>query len=180
MGKFKINDTVRVVSTGAIGTIKGREVTPVEGTKRINIEYVVKLGEGFCNWKTFSKKELEKVRNNVEAHKVYTNVYDVVDGYKIIMYAKVSKLDYYGWMSFLPGDNRIMQRVLNIGYTIYCPLDEYNEQIGLKIARNRSKTHPFCTMYSTFGGEFNEETVKAIMNVKAEYIKNNFDKFIKK
>ena len=35
-------------------------------------------------------------------------------------------------------------------------------------------------MYSSFNGEFNAATVEAIMNVKTDYIKNNFDKFIKK
>ena len=35
-------------------------------------------------------------------------------------------------------------------------------------------------MYSTFNGEFNDATVEIIMNVKADYIKNNFDKFINK
>ena len=35
-------------------------------------------------------------------------------------------------------------------------------------------------MYSSFNGEFNAATVEAIMDVKADYIKNNFDKFIKK
>ena len=35
-------------------------------------------------------------------------------------------------------------------------------------------------MCSDFNGEFNAATVEAIMNVKTDYIKNNFDKFIKK
>ena len=36
-------------------------------------------------------------------------------------------------------------------------------------------------MYSSFNGEFNNAaTVEAIMNVKTDYIKNNFDKFINK
>lgn len=35
-------------------------------------------------------------------------------------------------------------------------------------------------MYSTFNGEFNAATVETIMDVKADYIKNNFDKLINK
>ena len=35
-------------------------------------------------------------------------------------------------------------------------------------------------MCSDFNGEFNVATVEAIMDVKADYIKNNFDKFINK
>ena len=35
-------------------------------------------------------------------------------------------------------------------------------------------------MYSSFNGEFNAATVEVIMDVKTDYIKNNFDKFINK
>ena len=35
-------------------------------------------------------------------------------------------------------------------------------------------------MSSSFNGEFNAPTVEAIMDVKADYIKNNFDNFINK
>ena len=70
--------------------------------------------------------------------------------------------------------------LLRIGYAIYIHEDEYNEAHGIRIARKRSLTNPFCIMYSSFNGEFNTATVEAIMNVKTDYIKNNFDKFIKK
>ena len=35
-------------------------------------------------------------------------------------------------------------------------------------------------MCRDFNGEFNDATVETIMNVKTDYIKNNFDKFINK
>ena len=167
--KFKVDDRVRVIATGEIGTVKGRDVIPVEGSKRVKIEYIVKVGNGFDNWKSYSKKELEAVRTVNEELRVYTKVYDVVDGYKITMYAKV---DNYR----TPWD--IKERSLSIGYSIYSPADVYDENRGIKIARRRSKSAPFCLMYSEFSGEFNALTVNAIMDVKADYIKNNFDKFI--
>lgn len=60
------------------------------------------------------------------------------------------------------------------------PNDEFNEKIGVRIARSRYRKKPFCRMFSCFGGEFSKDTVEAIMNVKADYIKNNFSKFISK
>ena len=171
MAKFKVNDRVRVITTGEIGTVKGREVIPVENSKRVKIEYIVKVGNGFNNWKSYSKKELEAVRTETKELRVYTKVYDVVDGYKITMYAKVDNIACRAsW------DNR--KRMLSMGYSIYNPVDVYNENCGFKIARHRSENSPFCLMFSEFSGEFNASTVNAIMDVKADYIKNNFDKFI--
>lgn len=166
--KFKVNDRVRIVATGEFGTVKGRDVIPVDGTKKINVEYIVKVGDGFNNWKSFRKNELEAVKKETVEPRVYTKVYDVVDGFKITMYGKVSNI------------NNIWEtgRALNIGYAIYSPEDVYDEAFGVKLARKRSRTSPFCCMTSQFNGEFNAETVEAIMDVKANYIKNNFDKFI--
>lgn len=166
--KFKINDRVRIIATGEIGTVKGREVIPVEGTKRIKIEYVVKVGEGFNNWKSYNKHDLEKVVNEDNPKNEYTAVYDVVDGYKITMYAKVTN----------EKNLFVKERVLVMGYAIYRPEDEFDRKRGIRIARHRSRKTPFCYMYSDFNGEFNKETVEAIMDVKANYIKNNFDRFI--
>lgn len=168
--KFKVNDRVRVIATGEVGTVKGREVTPVEGTKQVNVEYVVKVGDGFANWKTFSKKEIEAIRTDNEELRVYTKVYDVVDGFKITMYAKVNN---YRTLY------NTKERSMTMGYAIYSPEDDYNPTKGMKIARRRSRTSPFCYLVSEFNGEFNAATVEALMDVKADYIKNNFDKFIK-
>lgn len=168
MAKFKVNDRVRIIATGEIGTVKGRDIIPIEGSKRVKIEYIVKIGDGFDNWKSFSKNEIQSMKKEKKEPRVYTKVYDVVDGFKITMYGKVD--------TWCCGTGRL----LRIGYAIYSPEDEYNETHGIRIARKRSRTNPFCIMYSSFNGEFNAATVEAIMDVKADYIKNNFDKFIKK
>ena len=168
--KFKINDRVRVKATGEIGTVKGREVSPVEGTKHINIEYIVRTGDGFSNWKSYNKAELEHIHKENEEKRVYTKVYGVVDGYKITMYTKVDTIRYL----------LSKERTLRMGYAIYCPEDKYDKELGVRIARRRSRTSPFCYLTSRFSGEFNEATVFALMDVKADYIKNNLDKFIKR
>lgn len=177
--KFKINDCVQVIATGEIGTLRGRDIVPIEGSKKVNIQYVVKLGDGFDKWRVFTKKELKSVVKEETERNVYTKVYDVVDGYKITMYAKVKPTTYPKFNDFeYLGEGK--GRVLNVGYAIYSPNDEYSEKLGMRIARKRSKVSPFCKMESNFSGEFNAETVNAILDVKAEYIKNNFDKFINK
>lgn len=167
MAKFKVNDRVRIIATGEIGTVKGRDIIPIEGSKHVKIEYIVKMGNGFDNWKSFSKNEIQSMKKEKKEPRVYTKVYDVVDGFKITMYGKVDAS--FG-----------TERYLRIGYAIYNPEDEYNETYGIRIARKRSRTRPFCLMCSNFNGEFNAATVEAIMDVKADYIKNNFDKFINK
>lgn len=169
MAKFKVNDRVRIIATGEIGTVKARDIVPIEGSKRIKIEYIVKIGDGFDNWKSFSKKEIQSVAEEKKEPRVYTKVYDAANGFKITMYGKV---DIQEWLG--------RERVLRIGYAIYNPHDKYDETHGIRIARKRSRTSPFCKMSSSFNGEFNAPTVEAIMDVKADYIKNNFDNFINK
>ena len=60
MSKIKINDKVIVKQSGKIGVVKGREVCNLPDGK-VKIEYIVKTGEGFENWLSVPKKELEKV-----------------------------------------------------------------------------------------------------------------------
>lgn len=167
--KFKINDRVRIKATGEFGTVKGRDIMPIEGTKRVKIEYIIKTADGFDNWKAYNKNELETIRKTEKNMREYVKIYDVVDGFKITLFAKVDNFN-DEWLG--------KYRTLRIGYAIYSPEDIYDERIGIRIAKKRLRTSPFCRMNSDFSGEFNAATVKAIMDVKADYIKNNFDKFI--
>lgn len=167
--KFKINDHVRIKATGEFGTVKGRDVIPVDGTKRVNIEYIVKTANGFSNWRAYTKNELEAVCQKTKDLHEYVKVYDVVDGFKITIYAKVDTIN-NNWIG--------KYRSLRIGFAIYSPEDEYSDTLGVRIARKRSRVSPFCSMNSSFSGEFNAATVEAIMDAKADYIKNNFGNFI--
>lgn len=170
MAKFKVGDKV-IVNGGEQGIVKGREMTKVDGDdKRIKITYIVRTvdANGDAKWASYDKKELSPYPQNVKQSEEYVKVYDVVDGYKITLYGNVRRIKYWN-------NNK-----LSIGYSIYSPKDEFNEKQGVKIARHRSRTSPFCQMYSEFNGEFNSLTVNNIMDAKADYIKNNFDKFINK
>lgn len=68
-------------------------------------------------------------------------------------------------------------RKLTIGFSIYNGKDDYDKNIGVKYAKHRMKTHPFCSMESAFSGEFQPKTVHAIIDAKADYIMEHCDEF---
>ena len=55
-------------------------------------------------------------------------------------------------------------------------LDNYIKK-GKKYARHRCKHKAFASMESSFGGEFNHDTVVAIMAAKAKYIEEHIEEF---
>lgn len=66
---------------------------------------------------------------------------------------------------------------MEIGFSIYNGIDNYKHAFGVKYALHRIKTRPFCRMESNFNGEFNNETVLAIMDAKANYIISHWSEF---
>lgn len=60
MAKFKINDSVIVIANGQRGTVVCREEETDEKAKRTKVTYLVKLGNGFENYRVFSRNELKK------------------------------------------------------------------------------------------------------------------------
>lgn len=182
MSKFKVNEAVRIKATGEEGVVKAREVVSIDAkTKHTTIQYIVKTGDGFSNWKAYNKKELAKYPTNVENPdaKYIKKVYDLPNGYKLTLVGLAETVKEY---TFNADDEPITTRAktLNIGHAIYNPNDEYNERFGFRIAKNRIKTRPFAHLYSEFTGEFNYDTVVAIMDAKAKYIAENSERFITK
>ena len=171
MAKFKVGDKVIVNKIEKVGVVKGREVSKVEGyDKRVKVTYIIRTldDSGNAVWASYDKKDLSPYPQIVKSSEEYVKIYDVVDGYKITLYSCVKRAKSFGY------------NILNIGYSIYSPNDIYDEKEGVKIARHRSRISPFCRMGSSFNGEFSPLTVNNIMDAKADYIKNNFDKFINK
>lgn len=134
--KLKVGQNVRVKETGEYGVIKGREVVPTEG-KRIEIQYIVKTGEGINKWKAYSKKELSPiVKTNTEVYpKIYTNMF--VD----------DKTDRELMLVAIVGKNYVDRKVLHMGYALRHPHDESNTKMALKIAKHRA----FERSYLQFG-----------------------------
>lgn len=178
MSKLKINQKVVVKSTGNVGVIKSREIKNLDNG-RVEIEYVVKEGEGFNNWNVYKKHELERYESDAIGEKDKTIVKFVHAPNKyIVTLVAVTKITRAWRYDENLEVHRQKGKELSIGYAIYNPNDEYDSKKGIKLAKHRAKTAPFCHMESDFSGEFNSETVNALLDVKAEYILNNIDKFI--
>lgn len=167
--RFKVGNRVRVIASDEIGSIMGREVIPTD-EKRVRVEYIVKTGNGFDKWKAYTRKELEPLPKKEGGGHEYIKKYLIGKRRWLTMYAKVE--------TYSASVIGIKSRTLSIGYSICNPEDEYYEKLGVRIAKRRSSSRPFCIMSSSFTGEFNADTVDAIMNVKAAYIKDNVGKFV--
>lgn len=180
MAKFKINQEVESVKSGKRGYIKAREVNTVNNFT--TVKYLVDFGEGIEKWKVVTKKEIKPVPKKAECDGVIYKVYKLANGMAITIAARVET-----FVSYAPSYNddyddcaliKTKNRVLTIGYSIYNGVDTYNEEIGKKYAKHRCIKDPFTTMYSSFGGEFNYDTVVAIMDAKAKYIADNIKQFL--
>lgn len=176
MSKFNVGEEVIVLESGKSGVVKGREVLN-DGGKHTKIEYVVKLGEGFDNWKTFSKKELKrKPRVDKSALNVISKSFKADNGYILTVSGFTNTFVYDSWDE---EDFKLLKaKRLRIGYSICNPSDTFDEAVGVKIAVHRAKTSPFCDVTSRFTGEFNKETIEALIDVKAQYILKNIDRFV--
>lgn len=180
MSKLKTNDKVIVKATGKVGVIKGRDMIDL-GDGRVKVEYIVKTDNGFENWNTYTKNELEKIRPTNENKGIPTLVVDAPNGYKVTLVALVTNehvmKDSYDEEGYYTPYWR-KGKDLKIGYAIYNPEDEYDYDFGVRIATHRAKKSPFCHLISDFNGEFNTETVNALLHVKADYIVRNIKNFI--
>lgn len=77
----------------------------------------------------------------------------------------------------IPVDGHHMK--LTMGWSICCD-DIYDKKFGEKLAKSRLKHRPICEMYSTYNGEFKPEVVKALMEVKCQYIHDHIGHFLPK
>ena len=180
MSKLKIGDKVIVKENGKVGVVKGRDIVKLSDNK-VRIEYIVKTDEGIDNWNSYLKDELEKVIPIKKEKKPITLVVNTSMGYKVTLVALVrneyflkDKVDEYGLFDYYYRKGKD----LSIGYSIYNPNDVYDTELGVRIATHRAKKKPFCHMTSDFSGEFNQETIMALLKVKGEYIANNLSHFV--
>ena len=181
MAKFKINQKV-VLREGSnyevvneIGVVKAREVRQV-GNKT-EVKYLVDFGGGMENWLILTRKDLKSATEIANTEKFKLKTYKLDNGMILTLAACVFKDYEYVYDSDNESMNKKYWKLLSIGFSIYNGVDEYNNNIGNKIAIHRCKKNPFTTMLSDFSGEFNNETVSSIMDQKANYIINNIDKF---
>ena len=174
MAKFKVNQRVLEKESGKLGVIRAKEVDKKE--KHTDVKYLVDFHEGIENWKIMRRKDLLPYVKP-KAQEYIFKTYEVDGGQVITMAAHVETEKVETFDEFLEDYVKTSFKSLTIGFSIYNGTDEYDEAIGQKFAKHRCKTNPFVLMTSDCRAEFNVATVKAIMDVKAQYIKANFSKF---
>lgn len=188
---FKVGTQVRVKKSGEVGVIKSRELITNKENDNVIVEYVVKLGEGINNWKSFSRRELENIPNKQsEEERVYPQIITSQHTYNkrtIVMVGVVDKvkIDTYEKHQYtINTDTEIFVKkpfkgkCLSIGWAILHPDDDFDVLVGEKIALRRAKEHPISRLYSSFNGEFNTDMVEEILRNKSEFIFDNIEKFI--
>lgn len=195
MSNIKTGDRIKVKSSGNVGIVVARETTPLDG-KKIKAEYVVKFGNGFDNYKSYSRHDIEKVTTAKKEDtntKVYPKVYNYehkcADGRTLILVGVVdTAYDRFVLREFDEDENKVPSEIfrdyaekiktLSIGYAICHPSDSNDNKVGANIALGRAYRKPLSYMESIFKGEFSEDTVRAILSAKAKFIEENLDRFI--
>ena len=179
MSKFKVNENVISVENGKTGVIRARDI--VHDGKMTTVKYMVDFGGGMDSWKVMEKKDLKRAGNKNSRRHYIVREYDYENNQKLIVAADVKPqkflVDIPDAFEFCDGVYVRKGKVLSIGFAIYNGIDEYDFNVGRKHAVHRMKHNPFAVMESKFGGEFNKETVEAIMDVKAKYIKEHWNEF---
>lgn len=69
-------------------------------------------------------------------------------------------------------------KILKIGYSICNPNDEFNEELGKTIAIGRARKNVNTALYSTELGYINSGVVKALLEEKARWFKENPERWI--
>lgn len=178
MSKFRVNDSVRSDKFGQ-GVVKAREVNHVNG--RTDVKYLVDFGGGIENWKVVTRSDVRKVVKEESKPNFKVKTYKIDGDKKVLTLAShVTSTKYFPIYDEFGDVYDFMQtngKTLKIGFSLYNGSDDYDEKIGRKYAIHRCKNNPFATMFSSFYGEFNEETVDAVMDAKAKYIIKNIDNF---
>ena len=179
MAKFKVGEKVLDAKTGIEGAVKARDIQSGDG--KTVVKYMVDFGGGMESWKVLTKNDIKKVRNPSHERPYIIREYEHDNNQKLIMTASVKPQNFIvsnpnakEWFDTI---YERKGKVLSIGFAIYNGLDEYDFNVGRKYAVHRMKHNPFCQMESKFGGEFNDITVEAIMDVKAKYIKDHWNEF---
>lgn len=182
MAKFNVNENVIVNATGQKGVVMCRETVRIPDTNRTKVSYLVKLGDGFENYKEFTRKELSRVPVvTVPNYKEKTKIIELPSGIVITIVTQVEKVIKDWWFDELTDTEHYeREKTFKMGIAIYNPTDEYpyDKEVGIKIARHRIETAPFCSLKARFLGEFNDYTVDALIEAKARYIVENIDSFI--
>jgi hypothetical protein len=175
---------------GVIVDVIVKKSATEDAKPRCEILYLVKPdgAEDFDQYLVCSRKDLrhEQIENVNDLREHFQSNIDIGDGFKLLMYGYVFDGPLcvghndiaHGFSSYTMVDE--IKKQLYITYAICSKDDEYDIWEGLKLCRHRLKEQPYIKMYAEREGEFDSETVKAILLAKANYIKQHRDRFINK
>ena len=196
---------MKVRETGEKGKVVFRKVE--KDGNAIIVKYQVRIGDWNGRREWYQRKDLEHVRsgfiNDVEKNvyvypKEYFTTRDLGDGRHVVVLGIVdtyyddfiseqgTRLDVYTRKSQKVSDallffkHHIKKKRLRIAWAISHPEDEFNLDTGIDIARKRCRRRPMSVLESEFVGEFREDLVTAVLDVKANFIANNIEKFTDK
>lgn len=181
MSKIKIGDRVRVKENGVVGTVMGREQKALDD-KKVQVEYVVKTGNGFDSYKAFARKEIEKVPTAEPKtdEKTYPRVYNYehkcADGRILVITGVVDTFREF----ILSEIGKVKKKYLSIGYAICHPSDTNDKEVGAEIALARAYSKPLAYFETPFTGEFREDFVTIVLQAKAKFVEENIERFIER
>lgn len=181
MSKIKIGDQVRVKQSGVVGIVMGREQKALDN-KQVQVEYVVKTGDGFENYKAFTRKDIEKIPTEEpkKDEKTYPRIYNYehkcADGRTLVVTGVVDTFREI----VLDGIVNIKKKYLAVGYSICHPSDDNNKEIGAEIALRRAYNKPLAYFETPFVGEFREDFVSIVLQSKAKFVEENIGRFIER
>ena len=184
MAKFKVGDEVLLKEGNQ--SESGRVIAvekSCEGNK-CDVKYLVTFG-GIETAKVYGRKDLVRLPKNKEVDDPFLyKSYKAENGVVLTFAAIVKKESDFEIIPGLEyGDDRLFEhkrKVLTIGFSIYNGIDKFDGPFGMKIARNRALNSPFCRLESNFMCEFGVDTIFAIMDAKAKYVKEHLDSFLSK
>lgn len=91
--------------------------------------------------------------------------------------AAVSELVNCGLVTTMTDDVKLtMEEVvkkLSLGFSICDPNDEWNEELGKRIALGKAIKRPTRVMYASHAGMINTEVVNALINQEMEFLEKN-------
>ena len=168
MSKIKVGDNVIVKESNLQGVVKSREII-LNDKDFPKIEYVVKLGDGFEHWGSYTRKELKRNNKPLEVKPKKYPFYHLKtawNGYIVITVGILKDFSNFGFYR------------LTVGHAICNPNDEFELEKGIKIASRRAKKQWFSRLLSNNRRDFTKETIEAIIKTKCEYIANNIQNFV--
>lgn len=182
MSNLKKGKRVRLKSTGECGVIRDIERVKQNEGKREDVMFLVKMDR--TGWVTCDRKALDLLvpakleintvypKRHVLQKKIGDRIVTVVGEVDILKNIPISTID---------GDTTIIEngkaKRLAIGWAI-CHPDDKPGDFGVLLALKRTQKRPMAEYYTSYMGEFRDDIVGAILDVKMRYIENNLDKFI--